>query len=233
MQYNQFCPIAKAAEILGERWSILILRELLSGGRRFNILQRGLGDISPALLTKRLKTLEAQGMIIRRRVPGQRGYEYFPTEACEALLPVLVSIGEWSIFWARQTILDPDLDVELLMLYLERSVDPQKLKGSSTVIKFRFSDLEEQADWWLIVENGGTEVCIRDPGKNIDVYFNCSVRTLAEVWMGERTYRQAIQSGALAIQGDHGLTRNVTSWLRSSIYAESPRRPAEVLGSAR
>ncbi len=223
MQYNQFCPIAKAAEILGERWTMLILRELLNGGRRFNTLQRGLGDISPALLTKRLKSLEEQGLLIRRRLQGQKGFEYFPTEACEALLPVLVSVGEWSLVWARHTILDPDLNVELLMLYLERSVDPAKLKGSSTVIKFRFSDLAEQADWWLIIENGGTEVCIKDPGKDIDIFFNCSVRALSEVWMGDRTYRDAIRSGELSIQGNRALTRNVESWLRPSGFADSPR----------
>ncbi len=223
MQYNQFCPIAKATEILGERWTMLILRELLMGGRRFSTLQRGLGDISPALLTKRLRTLEEQGMVIRRRIPGQRGYEYFPTEACEALLPVLVSLGEWSLVWARYTVLDTDLNVELLMLYLERSVDPAKLTGSSTVIKFRFPDLKEQADWWLIVENGSAEVCISDPGKDVDVYFNCSVRVLSEVWMGERTYRDAIQSGDLSVQGDRALTRNVTSWLRRSVFADSAR----------
>ncbi|MCZ7600656.1 MAG: helix-turn-helix transcriptional regulator [Gammaproteobacteria bacterium] len=152
MQYNQFCPIAKATEILGERWTMLILRELLMGGRRFSTLQRGLGDISPALLTKRLRTLEEQGMVIRRRIPGQRGYEYFPTEACEALLPVLVSLGEWSLVWARYTVLDTDLNVELLMLYPERSVDPAKLKGSSTVIKFRFPRSEGTGG--LVVDRG-------------------------------------------------------------------------------
>ena len=95
MQYGQFCPIAKATEILGERWTILILRELLMGGRRFSELQRGLGDISPALLTSRLKSLEDQGIVVRRRISGQRGFEYFPTGACEAFLPVALSIGEW------------------------------------------------------------------------------------------------------------------------------------------
>ena len=94
MKYGQFCPIAKAGEILGEKWTILIIRELLMGGRRFSDLQRGLGDISPALLTARLKSLEGQGMLVKRRVSGGRTYEYFPTEACEALLPVLFALGE-------------------------------------------------------------------------------------------------------------------------------------------
>src|SRR6185369_14719691 len=97
MNYGRFSPIAKATEVLGERWTMLILRELLMGGRRFNELQRGLGDISPTLLASRLKTLEEQAIVARRRISGQRGHEYFPTTACEALLPVLMTVGEWGL----------------------------------------------------------------------------------------------------------------------------------------
>jgi len=225
MSYNQFCPISKAGEILGERWTILILREILMGARRFNVLQRGLGDISPALLTKRLTTLEEQNMLIKRKIPGQKGYEYYPTEACEALLPVLFAMGEWGVIWAQHTILDQDFDAEFLMLYLERSIDRDKIKGSETVIKFNFSDLREQSDWWLIVNPDRAEVCLRDPGRDIHVYFNCSVRTMTEVWMGDRTYRDAINAGDLSIEGDEARTRNVSSWLRPSIFADSPRKP--------
>src|SRR4051795_6739864 len=95
MKYGQFCPIAKATEILGERWTFLIIRELLMGGRRFTELQRGLGDISPALLTARLKAFERDGLVARRKESGQRTYEYYPTSACEALKPVVVAVGEW------------------------------------------------------------------------------------------------------------------------------------------
>ncbi|MCB2100083.1 MAG: helix-turn-helix transcriptional regulator [Rhodobacterales bacterium] len=225
MNYNQFCPIAKATEILGEKWTILILRELLMGGRRFNTLQRGLGDISPALLTGRLKTLEDWGMVIRRRIPGQKGYEYFPTAACEALLPVLFALGEWGMVWARNTLTEEDFDVELLMLYLERSIDVTKIPGAETVIKFRFSDMTDQRDWWIIANPERAEVCIKDPGKDVNVYFNCSVRTLSEVWMGDRTYRDAIKAGALSVDGDAFLTRNVSTWLRASVFGESPRQP--------
>ncbi|MCT2539701.1 winged helix-turn-helix transcriptional regulator [Sedimentimonas flavescens] len=223
MNYNQFCPIAKAAEILGERWNILILREVLMGGRRFNTLQRGLGDISPALLTKRLKQLEEQNMLIRRRIPAQKGFEYFPSEACEALMPVLFTLGEWGIIWAKNTILDQDFDAEFLMLYLERSIDREKIKGQETVIKFRFTDLIEQRDWWLVVKPEKSEVCLKDPGRDVDVYFNCSVRTLSDIWMGDRSYRDALREGDLMMDGDPVLIRTVSTWLRSGIFANSPR----------
>ena len=225
MQYGQFCPIAKATAILGEKWTILIIREILMGARRFSELQRGLGDISPALLTSRLKSLEGQGMVARKKIAGQKGYEYYPTEACEALLPVLLSLGEWGLCWARHTVLDADFDVEFLMFYLERSIDPSKLIGDESVIRFQFTDLVEQKDWWLLVRNDTVDLCLKDPGKDVDVYFTCTVRTMHDVWMGDRTYRDAIKSGDLYVQGDPALTRNIRSWLRPSVFGDSDRVP--------
>ena len=226
MNYGQFCPIAKATEILGERWTILILRELLMGGRRFNELQRGLGDISPALLTSRLKSLEEQGLVVRRRISGGRGYEYFPTPACDAFLPVIISIGEWGLCWTRDMLVDSDFDIEFLMFYLERSVDPAKLPGDQTVIQFRFSDLAaDQRNWWLLVDGSSVDVCLTPPARDVDVYFTATVRTMHDVWMGDRSYRDAINSGDLIIEGEPSLTRNVSGWLRSSVFAQSERAP--------
>ena len=233
MKYGQFCPVSKATEILGERWTFLIIRELLMGGRRFNELQRGLGDISPALLAGRLKAFERDGLIVRRKINGQRTYEYCPTAACLELKPVLVALGEWGLCWARHTLDDKEFDPELLMLYLERSVDPDQLPGSETVIQFKFRDLGEQQDWWLLVRDGKVEVCIKNPGRDVDVFFTTSVRTMSEVWMGDRAYRDAVLSGELLIEGDLALTRRISSWLRPSMFADSPRRtPARDLEAA-
>jgi len=229
MKYGQFCPIAKAGEILGEKWTILIIRELLMGGRRFSELHRGLGDISPALLTARLKSLEAQGMIIKRRVSGGRSYEYYPTEACEALLPVLFALGEWGLVWARHNVLDADIDVELMMLYLERSIDPTKLIGNESIIQFKFNDLKEQKNWWLLVKDNNVDLCLTNPGKDVDIYFSCTLRTMHDVWMGDRTYNDAIKSGDLLVQGEPALLKNIKSWLKPSIFLDSPRMPTEGL----
>lgn len=225
MKYGQFCPIAKATEILGEKWTFLIVRELLMGARRFNEFQRGLGLISPALLTARLKAFEEQGLVVRRKIAGQRGFEYYPTEACEKLMPVLVAMGEWGLCWARHNLDDAEFDAEFLMFYLERSVVPEKLIGDETVIRFEFTDFERQRVWWLLVRGGSVEVCIKDPSKDVDIFFTSTVRTMAEVWMGDRSYREAIRSKDLSIQGPAALTRNVSAWLRPSIFAESERPP--------
>jgi len=225
MHYGQFCPIAKATEILGERWTILILRELLMGGRRFNELQRGLGEISPALLTSRLKSLEEQGLVARRRISGQRGHEYFPTPACEALLPVLIAIGEWGLLWVRDMLVEDDFDIDFLMYYLERSVDPAKLPGDQTVIRFQFTELREQRNWWLLVEGSSVQICLTPPARDVDIYITTTLRTMHDVWMGDRSYRDAVNAEDLIIEGEPALTRNVSSWLRPSVFASSDRAP--------
>lgn len=231
MHYGQFCPISKAAEILGERWTFLIIRELLMGGRRFSELQRGLGDISPALLSARLKYFEAEGLVVRRRINGQRGFEYYPTPACEELKPIIVALGEWGMCWARNTLATDYLDVEMLMLYLERSIDPAQLPGNETVIQFRFNDVPEQRDWWLLVREGKVDVCITRPGRDVDVFFTTNARTMSQVWIGDRSYREAVLSGELIVEGDLALTRRISSWLRPSIFANSRRAPVSDLPS--
>lgn len=222
MEYGQFCPVAKALEILGERWTILIVREMLMGGKRFNELQRGLNQISPTILTKRLNDLTNAGIAIRKKIPGQRGYEYFLTEMGKELLPVVVSIGEWGMRWARGKMDDTDLDLELLMLYLQRSIVADKLPGDETVIRFKFTDIDQFSDWWIVASDDNVDVCVRDPGKEVDVYFTTDLRTMIEVWMGDAAYKTAISDGRLILVGQSGMTRNVESWLAPSEFAGIP-----------
>ena len=225
MKYGQFCPIAKATELLGERWTFLIVRELLSGCRRFTQLQRGLGDISPALLTARLKAFEEAGLIVRRRIEGGRGYESLPTPASEALKPLIVALGEWGLVWARHRLMQEDFDVDFLMHHLELSVDPSQLPGNETVIQFKFADLPEQRDWWLLIERDCVDICITPPGRDVDVFVTTSVRTMHDVWMGDRSYRDALDAGDMTIEGELALTRRISSWLRPSIFVDSRRAP--------
>lgn len=219
MHYGQFCPVAKASELLGEKWTFLLIRELLMGGRRFSEFQRGLAQISPTMLTKRLNELTASGLVMKKRIPGQRGYEYHLTEAGRDLMPVVMALGEWGMRWARGQMADSDLDVELLMLYLTRSVQPDKLIGGETVIRFKFTDLKHLSDWWLVVSGDEVDACIEDPGKEVDVWFTTDLRTMIQVWMGDSTYKAAIRSGALTLVGPPSLTRNVARWMASSIFA--------------
>ena len=222
MEYGQFCPIAKATEILGEKWTFLIVRELIMGATRFNELQRGLTLISPTLLSKRLESLTSNGLVLKKKIPGQKGYEYFATESCKELMPVIISLGQWGMRWARSNLTEKDYDVELLMLYLKRSIVPDKLVGTETVIRFKFTDIKEYPDWWIVVTGKDLDVCVNDPGKEVDVYFTSAVKTLADIWMGESSYRKAQSSGDMKIVGDPQLTRNITSWMANSIFADLP-----------
>jgi DNA-binding HxlR family transcriptional regulator len=227
MEYGQFCPIAKATEIIGEKWTVLIIRELLMGGRRFNELQRGLSLISPTILSRRLDALAGHGLVVKKKIPGQKGHEYFPTDSCRELLPVIRALGEWGMRWARASLDEKDYDVELLMLYLKRSIVPERLVGRETVVRFHFTDTEQYPDWWLVVRDEEVDLCVKDPGKDIDVYFTCQVRTLVDIWMGDSTYRRAIKGGALKLVGDRALTANVTAWMGNSLFADLPP-PSEI-----
>lgn len=220
--YGQFCPIAKAMEILGEKWTLLIVRELLMGGSRFSEFERGLSHISPTLLTKRLNALEAQNLVVKRKIPGQRGYEYFPTQSCRELLPIVESIGHWGMRWARDNMAEDDYDLALLMLYLQRSIQPEKLPGRETVLRFNFTDATDVPTWWIVVSDGEIDVCIHDPGKEVDVYFNVDLQTMCQLWMGEVSYKRAIADKALTLVGPSALTRNISDWLAPSIFDGIP-----------
>jgi DNA-binding HxlR family transcriptional regulator len=222
MEYGQFCPIAKATEIIGEKWTVLIIREALMGSTRYSEFQRGLSLISPTMLAKRLDSLVTHGLLVKKRVPGQRGYEYFPTTSCKELLPIVRSLGEWGMRWARSNLTETDYDVELLMLYLQRSIAPENLPGNENVIRFKFTDIEDLSEWWLVVTGDQIDICVKDPGKEVDVYFTSTVKTLADIWMGDTTYRRALADGTLKIVGNSALTRNITAWMNLSLFAGLP-----------
>lgn len=222
MKYGQFCPIAKATEVLGDKWTLLIVRELLMGGNRFNILQRGLSNISPTVLTKRLNEMAEQGLVIKKKIQGQKGYEYFLTECGKELFPVLEQLGTWGMRWARGGMPDLDLDGELLLLYMERSLVPDKLPGNENVIRFRFTDINELRDWWLVAKDGFVDACTHDPGKEVDVYITTDLRTMIEAWMGDVTYKSAIRSGKMKVVGPSALTNNISSWIKPSTFEGIP-----------
>lgn len=230
MKYGQFCPISKAAEVLGDKWSLLIVRELLMGANRFNVLQRGLGNISPTILTKRLNELADEGIVVKKKIQGQKGYEYYLTECGQELFPVLEQFGNWGMKWARGGLPDMDLDPELLMLYMERSIVPEKLIGNETVIRFRFTDIQELNNWWLVVKGSEIDACIHDPGKDVDVYITTDLRTMIEVWMGDKTYKNAIAKGDLTLVGPKAMTSTISSWINGSIFEGI--RPAKEIQQA-
>lgn len=189
------------------------------GATRFNELQRGLSLISPTILTRRLNELADCEIILRKKIPGRRGNEYFLTQAGKETLPLLKGIGDWGMRWGRGDMPDSDLDVELLMAYLQRSINTEALPGDQSVIRIRFTDLKKLNSWWLLVKGVNVDICLEDPGKEVDVYLTSDLRTMVSGWMGDETYEAAIADKRLQLVGPSALTRNIQHWIADSIFA--------------
>jgi DNA-binding HxlR family transcriptional regulator len=223
-RYGQFCPVSKSLEVLGERWSLLIVREMIVGRSQFNQLQHALPRISPTTLSKRLRELEEHDLIVRKRLPGQLGYEYRLTAAGKELVPVIAQLAEWGMRWARGRLRDDELDVDMLMSDIQRRIDRSKLPSGQTVLQFKFTDLDDYAEWWIKINDDDIEVCLEDPGHDVDVYFTSDVKTMIEVWMGDVPLRKAQSSGRLKIVGRGAYLRSMHAWF--PLHALSGIRPA-------
>ncbi|MCB1231950.1 MAG: helix-turn-helix transcriptional regulator [Verrucomicrobiae bacterium] len=225
ISYGQFCPIAKAAEVLGERWTILIIRELLLGTSRFSDFQRALSQISPTLLTKRLNQLVDDELVVKKSTGGKGRTDYYLTPAGRELEPIVIGLGEWGMRWARGQMSDDELDVELLMYDLQRRLDDTQMPGGRNVIRFSFHGLQKFANWWIVVDEGEKELCVESPEGEENLAVVTSVRTMAEIWAGDTDYTKAKREGRLALKGCPILSRSIGNWLRGSILAHV--RPAE------
>ncbi len=222
-KYGQFCPVAKSAEILGDPWSLLIVRELLLGSSRFNALQRGLPRISPTVLNTRLKELEEHGVLVKRRLNGQRGHEYRLTPAGRELSTVIEALAVWGMRWARDKMGGDDLDVCFLMFDIQRRIDTAALPDGETVLGFTFTDLDVFGRWWLVCQGGEVDLCYVDPGKDVDCYVTCASRDLIDVWMGDLPLPSALQSKAIQIIGERHVVSTFSKWFSLAVFAKTPR----------
>lgn len=212
--YGQFCPIAKACEALGERWTLLLIRELLCGSHRYNDFKRGLPLISPTMLSQRLNTLVERGLIERKRSNDQRNWEYHLTQAGRELEPIVMSLGEWGARWVRSQMSKNDLSVELLMWDMRRTINSSALPQRRTVLHFEFKDLDKKyKNWWMLAESNNIDLCVDDPGFDSDVTFISDLKTMTQLWLGDTTLSKARSSGKLDVSGSSGLMRNIPKWL--------------------
>lgn len=218
--YGQFCPVAQAAEVLTERWTLLVLRELLMGSTRFNELQRGVPRMSSSLLSKRLRELERSGLITREPLRGERGHAYRLTPAGEALGPLVVELGNWSRRWLKREISEEEADPALLMWDMRRSVKLDRLPADQLVVFFRYRDAEEgRRAWWLVAEKANADLCFTDPGFGIDIQVDAEARAMAEVWLGQLDLGAAMRSQRIRITGPEHLVRSFPEWLGYSTFA--------------
>jgi DNA-binding HxlR family transcriptional regulator len=214
--YGQYCPVAKAVAVLGERWTLLVIRELMQGSRRFNELQRGLAKMSPSLLTKRLKELEAASLIVRIQIGGRKSFEYELTAAGRDLYPTITEMARWSLQWMRSNLQEDELDIDLLMLDIQRNANRTLLPTAKVVVKIQFTDQREFANWWLIFEKRDVDVCSIHPGVDADVYLSGVLKNFVRYWIGDFDWKTAKRERRIVMQGNSGLLRELPKWLGRS-----------------
>jgi DNA-binding HxlR family transcriptional regulator len=227
--YGQFCPVAKASEVLATRWTPLILRELISGSSGFNEIHRGVPLMSRALLSQRLKALQAAGVLERHGGGHGRSGRYRLTEAGEGLRPIVIAMGLWGRQWVESELAGPDWDAGVLMWDMHRRIDTGALPAGRTVIAFEYPDaVAELRRWWLLIEDGAIDLCQSDPGYEVDLYVRSSVRVMGRVWIGQRPLTSALESGDIILDGDRRLASSIRSWLKLSVIAEMARQGSQV-----
>jgi DNA-binding HxlR family transcriptional regulator len=222
--YHQFCPVAKAMELLDERWTLLVVRELVSGSQRFNELRRGVPRMSPTLLSRRLQHLVRAG-VVDKHVEGA-DVRYVLTEAGRELRPVVEALGAWGIRWIGE-LGDEDLDPKLLLWDMHRNIDQAVVPDGRTVVQFRFTDTPAEArDWWLVIRNDEADVCDVDPGFPVAVTVITDLRTMVKVWRGDLSWSDALRAGGVQVHGPEALRRAVPRWFTLSGFAAVPRPAA-------
>jgi len=224
--YYQFCPVAKAMELLDERWTMLLLREMLLGTEHFNELRRGLPRMSPTLLSHRLDQLQRAGLI--DRVRQGTDVRYVLTQAGDELRPVVEQLSMWGIRWIGE-LGEADLDPKLLLWDMHRNVDRTCVPTARTVIALQFSDAHPaQRRWWLVIQNGDVDVCDADPGYEVTLEVRCSLRAMTRYWRGDVEWTTLLLSGDATTFGPSHLLRALPSWFTRPGYAGVPRVDASV-----
>lgn len=220
-EYALYCPVALASSVLAERWTPLIVRELLLGARRFNDIDRGLPGISRTLLKQRLDRLERKGVV--QRVPCPPGHEYRLTPAGRALEGVIMAAGEWAVQWMFSEPEPREVDPVTLAWWMSRRLVTEALPDHRTVVEFAYAG-EATRTIWMVIERGDTSVCTDPPGFHSDVIVRTEPVVLMRVFSGIASYSQALADGSIMLSGPRHLTRELPHWFAWSPFAPAVRR---------
>jgi DNA-binding HxlR family transcriptional regulator len=220
--YKQFCPVAMASEILCNRWTIILLRELCAGSTRFNDLRRGVPRMSPALLSTRLKELVAHGILERTLLQKRpEMFEYRLTEAGREVSAVVEAIGIWGHRWVETEPGLENLDPGLLMWDMRRGLNVKPLPSRRINIQFVYPELSgAEQNWWLLIDPiHGVDLCSVDPGFDVDLFSRSDLRTMTAIWMGLDTVSKAAAEDRLLLIGDKDVADSMQLWLGLSPFA--------------
>jgi len=217
-KYKQYCPVARASEILADRWTPLIVRELMAGSRRFNQIERGLPGISRSLLASRLRDLEASGVVDRTCPPRSRLAEYQLTDAGRDLKRVIEALGAWGVAWAFGEPAPEELDAGLLIWKMHQRINRELLPEARTVVEFDFTGLRARRVW-LLLERREVSVCVTPPGFDSDLVVHADLAFFYRVWLCQVDYHAALRSGDVVVDGVPALAKQLPRWLMWSAMA--------------
>ncbi len=218
-EYGQFCPVAQAMEVIGERWTLLVIRELLAGSSRFSEVQRGVPLMSKSMLSQRLKSLIDAG-VVERGTSDRGRNEYTLTPAGEELRPIVMACGTWGLRWARRPLDKKNVDVGLLMWDMRRRIAMDRLPQKDVVVQFEFRGAKRGMNrFWLIMKCDEVDLCISNPGRETHLQLKTDPATFAQVWMGELPWSKAVRSGAISLEGPRRLARAFPGWLKLNAFA--------------
>ncbi len=221
--YGQYCPLSLAAEVVCQRWSLLVISRLLDGCTRFNQIHRGVPQMSPSLLSKRLKELEEVGLVVSLPRASGRGREYRLTTAGEELEPFVDGLAIWGQRWARDMV-EADLDPAFLVWSMHLRMNTDRMPPGQTVLEFDLRGAPQgDRRFWLVHREGAVEMCLKDPELEVDLYVLSEIRRFVEAWRGFRDLRSEIQRGTIRVQGPDHLCEQLPDWLALSALAVYPR----------
>jgi DNA-binding HxlR family transcriptional regulator len=215
--YGQFCPVAKASELFCERWTPLIVRDLAAGATRFSELKRGVPLMSPTLLSRRLKQLEAEGIVERRAKATGRGATYHLTEAGREFVPLVEALGVWGLRWSRRQLAEGEMDLGLLIWALERSVRTNAFGPKRSVVRVEFHDQPSHKRlWWFVNHPDRCELCLEDPGFDVTLYLASTLADMIYIVRGDLPLARALGTGRLEVIGSQRARRRLGDWLNLS-----------------
>ena len=222
--YGQYCPIARAAEILAERWTPIIVRNLLMGCHTFSEILEAAPGLSRSLLSQRLATLQRFKIVERGDHPSGRGHAYYLTPVGEDLWPVCEAMGAWGARW-----LDlgrSEFDPHLVLWDISKKVEEDRLPEERVVVRFDVSDRGKRKRLWLVLEPGHREVCDKDPGYGEDIVLRTDAGSLVQWHMGRLSLAGALKDGTVELDGPPRLTRRfISDWQGLNSFAGiSPAR---------
>jgi len=221
--YGEACPISMAASVLCERWTLQIIREMFFGSTKYSEIQKFIPNISPSLLRDRLRSLESQGLVIRKRAERGNRYEYFLTPSGKALAPVLTEMGKWGMRHAREGMTDKANTASGLARDFAGGLDVDELPSGNTSIQLNLTDVEDSPRRYIHVRDGEVEVCDTDLGFETDVYITSTLDLMTRIWYGEVEMTQAIETGRMKVVAAPVYSRHITRWLRvSSFTTDNP-----------